>query len=181
MRGWGALSSSRRGCLVYFVESGAPQRLRSGPVTWGGSGVLHKEPTRWGTVAVNCNELGKSVPTCGHSRGGYPIAICCDAPPEVGERACLSCTQVRTAARYTSVPRPNRTNARLQGPSTQVSMVPQQDGENPSLQLVAIPSPEVGTAPFFAASSPFCHLWQKIRHTSILAVPFWHKPCAILA
>ena len=168
---------------MYFVESGAPQRLRSGPVTWGGSGVLHKEPTRWGTVAVNCNELGKSVPTCGHSRGGYPIAICCDAPPEVGERACLSCTQVRTAARYTSVPRPNRTNARLQGPSTQVSMVPQQDGENPSLQLVAIPSPEVGThSPlFFAASSPFYHKWQKIRHTSILAVPFWHKPCAILA
>lgn len=38
------------------------------------------------------------------------------------------------------------------------------------------------TAPlFFAASSPFYHKWQKIRHTSILAVPFWHKPYAILA
>lgn len=37
------------------------------------------------------------------------------------------------------------------------------------------------TAPFFAASSPFCHKWQKNRHTSILAMPFWHKPCAILA
>ena len=122
-----------------------------------------------------------------HPPGAIPRRMLCRhlwrrSPRSGGGRACLLCTQVCTAARYTSVPRPNRTNARLQGPSTQVSMVPQQDGEIHRCCLLQYHPQKWGrTAPFFAASSPFYHKWQKIRHTSILAVPFWHKPCAILA